>query len=365
MLPQLLLVTAAASGPSLTESLQRLASGEPNYCSKIEENTNYAGNDIRYENKSNHWFPATIGTCCASCRNSKSDPGATDECVCWVWGYNNNQDCRKGSFKDGEGCCWLKRADAQGGACQAGRSDSASQMSGHYTEGEPHEGGLPDQDSGGWTVVTIIMGFTFVGAAYNRVSPGFGRNLKSLVIDGVTFTMSPAYSPQSDYTPIKSEPSSSYTPDTDTRTTGPNTAFVRGRATPLHAAAATGATCIVTQHIAGPPIAPVGSDVEGLCWTDSHKALWIGNSARVEALLKSGSRTDLDARDTRGYTPFMVACAGGHVDVVRMLCAAGCDCTLRNDVGLVRHANPSAHICRCLTPVWIAIVGAIAVSAAP
>jgi ankyrin repeat protein len=94
--------------------------------------------------------------------------------------------------------------------------------------------------------------------------------------------------------------------------------------------------------------------------TDSHKALLVGNSTRVEALLKPSSRADMDARDTRGYTPFMVACAGGHVDVVRVLCAAGCDCTLRNDVGLVRNAQPSAHACTCLTPVCIAVVGAIA-----
>ena len=248
MLPQLLLVTAVASGASSADSLQRSASAEPNYCSKIEESTNYVGNDIRYQNKSNHWFPATISTCCASCRNSKSDPGATAECVCWVWGYNNNQDCQKGNFKDDEGCCWLKHADAQGGACQAGgRADSASQISGHYIEGEPHEGGLPDQDSGGWAVVTIIMGFAFVGAAYNRVSPGFGRNLISLVVDGVTFTMSPADSPRSDYAPIKSEPSSSRNPDTNTGATGPNTAFVPGRATALHAAAATGAACTIVE----------------------------------------------------------------------------------------------------------------------
>ncbi len=71
-----------------------------------------------------------------------------------------------------------------------------------------------------------------------------------------------------------------------------------------------------------------------------------GTPARIEELLKtSGSYVypDLDARDTRGYTPFMVACAGGHVDAVRMLCAAGCDCKLRNHVGLVRHVDPATH----------------------
>ena len=75
-----------------------------------------------------------------------------------------------------------------------------------------------------------------------------------------------------------------------------------------------------------------------------------GDPARIEALLKtSGSymHPDLDARDNRGYTPFMVACAGGHVDTVVVLCAAGCDCTLRNQVGLVRHVDiaPRALVC--------------------
>ena len=84
--------------------------------------------------------------------------------------------------------------------------------------------------------------------------------------------------------------------------------------------------------------------------TDSHKVLLVGNSTRVEALLKPSSRADMDARDTRGYTPFMVACAGGHVDVVRVLCAAGCDCTLRNDVGLVSLPHTRADAYQCALP---------------
>ena len=34
-----------------------LQSGELNYCAKIEEETNYVGQDIKYDNGSNHWFP--------------------------------------------------------------------------------------------------------------------------------------------------------------------------------------------------------------------------------------------------------------------------------------------------------------------
>lgn len=60
----------------------------------------------------------------------------------------------------------------------------------------------------------------------------------------------------------------------------------------------------------------------------------------MRALLNNiGSCADLDKRDNKGYTPFMVACAGGHVDVVTLLCSAGCNCSLRNEAGLVRQQN--------------------------
>ena len=164
------------------------ASGELNYCSKIEEDTNYKGQDIRYANRSNHWFPATISTCCASCRNSlQLDPTRQAACVCWVFGHNNNGDCQESNFKEGEGCCWLKQMDKDGGACKTDRVSSSSQVSGFFIEGEPHEGGLPSHESG-WAIVVMIMGFAFVGGAYSRVSPGFGRNLKGLVADGIAFT---------------------------------------------------------------------------------------------------------------------------------------------------------------------------------
>ena len=42
----------------------------------------------------------------------------------------------------------------------------------------------------------------------------------------------------------------------------------------------------------------------------------------------------LDAGDSRNYTAFHVACAGGHVECVRLLCQAGCDTEVVNDVGL-------------------------------
>ncbi len=46
-----------------------------------------------------------------------------------------------------------------------------------------------------------------------------------------------------------------------------------------------------------------------------------GTVYRVEALLEAGA--DLEQSDEHGQTPLMFAVAGGHVELVRMLCAAG------------------------------------------
>ena len=78
---------------------------------------------------------------------------------------------------------------------------------------------------------------------------------------------------------------------------------VAGRALPLHIAASSGdvkqmAACILSQR----------------------------SKAKSKALLDGG--------DHRQYTPFHMACAGGHVDCVRLLLDAGCDTALRNDEGL-------------------------------
>ena len=48
--PAALLAAPGANGTALQ-------SGELNYCAKIEEETNYVGQDIKYDNGSNHWFP--------------------------------------------------------------------------------------------------------------------------------------------------------------------------------------------------------------------------------------------------------------------------------------------------------------------
>ena len=69
--------------------------------------------------------------------------------------------------------------------------------------------------------------------------------------------------------------------------------------------------------------------------TALHAAAAIGDTARLAALLKqAGAAGAVDGPDTRGFTAFHVACAGGHADCVVALCQAGADIELKNDVGL-------------------------------
>ena len=69
-----------------------------------------------------------------------------------------------------------------------------------------------------------------------------------------------------------------------------------------------------------------------------HHAASVGDGSKLAALLLhdqggGGSRC-LDSGDHRSYTPYHVACAGGHVECVSMLVAAGCDTSLINDTGV-------------------------------
>lgn len=67
--------------------------------------------------------------------------------------------------------------------------------------------------------------------------------------------------------------------------------------------------------------------------TELHVAASVGQVARLQAQIDSARPGDLDACDTKSYTPFHVACAGGHTDCVRALLVAGCDPMLRCDTG--------------------------------
>ena len=67
--------------------------------------------------------------------------------------------------------------------------------------------------------------------------------------------------------------------------------------------------------------------------TALHAAAAVGDTHSLQKLLRSQAKL-LDAGDSRNYTAFHVACAGGHVECVKALCQAGCDTEVVNDVGL-------------------------------
>jgi hypothetical protein len=68
--------------------------------------------------------------------------------------------------------------------------------------------------------------------------------------------------------------------------------------------------------------------------TALHAAAAVGDAARVQRLLEDGAPGAVDAPDTRGFTAFHVACAGGHAECVVALCKAGSRTDIKNDVGL-------------------------------
>eukprot|EP01051_Picozoa_sp_SAG22_P017840 SAG22_NODE_2848_length_2160_cov_6.810771_2_plen_246_part_00 len=72
--------------------------------------------------------------------------------------------------------------------------------------------------------------------------------------------------------------------------------------------------------------------------TTLHVAASLADVGRLRKLLATGAGggqpKGLDSGDRKQYTAFHVACAGGHVECVRLLLAAGCDVTLLNAAGL-------------------------------
>jgi ankyrin repeat protein len=76
-----------------------------------------------------------------------------------------------------------------------------------------------------------------------------------------------------------------------------------------------------------------------------------GTLYRVKALLDRGA--DIDQADELGQTPLMFAVAAGHLEVVRMLCAAGANVNAMRaadggDLWTCAFAKPEAEIIRCL-----------------
>ena len=47
-----------------------------------------------------------------------------------------------------------------------------------------------------------------------------------------------------------------------------------------------------------------------------------------------GAGADVNARDARGATPFLVSCAAGRVDIIQLLLERGADPTLKDDTGM-------------------------------
>ena len=71
--------------------------------------------------------------------------------------------------------------------------------------------------------------------------------------------------------------------------------------------------------------------------TTLHAAASTGDVARLRSslgTLDGMENSYLNCGDHRRYTPFHIACAGGHVSCVRLLLKAGCDTTLREESGL-------------------------------
>ena len=68
-----------------------------------------------------------------------------------------------------------------------------------------------------------------------------------------------------------------------------------------------------------------------------HSAASLGDSAKLMKLLVDSGHA-IDGGDSRRYTPFHVACAGGHVGCATLLRNHGADTSLTNDTGLTAWA---------------------------
>ena len=70
-----------------------------------------------------------------------------------------------------------------------------------------------------------------------------------------------------------------------------------------------------------------------------HRYASVGDLAKLQDLLRSAERSrhpinGIDSGDKRRWSPFHVACGGGHTECVAALIAAGADTTLKCDSGL-------------------------------
>jgi hypothetical protein len=78
-----------------------------------------------------------------------------------------------------------------------------------------------------------------------------------------------------------------------------------------------------------------GGGGRGGCASVLHQAASLGKASQLRKRLGDGAaKALLNTGDERQYTPFHVACAGGHADCVRLLLEAGCDTALYNHNGV-------------------------------
>jgi ankyrin repeat protein len=104
-----------------------------------------------------------------------------------------------------------------------------------------------------------------------------------------------------------------------------------GRPLTLHEAAAVGRTDRLCELLDERPgradeFAPDGFPALGL-------AAFFGQAATVETLLARGADVNLRARNAVGVAPLHAAIAGGHLEIVMTLLAAGADVNARQQAG--------------------------------
>lgn len=201
-----------------------------------------------------------------------------------------------GRAKDGEALCDAKSGDC----CLAAQIDV-----------------VPDGD-GGWVFIVVaavgaalyVFGGLYVGqrrtGRLTHIHIEQGQQVWGLVQDGCAFTMA-VYRGEggrrSAGGDARNADSSASTSDVEAATaSAAQTSSVvraeRGRPTPLHYAASA------------------------------------GNASKLQDLLAGKASVDINSGDSRQYTPFAAACAGGHVDCVSALLEAGCDTQRACDTGL-------------------------------
>lgn len=96
-----------------------------------------------------------------------------------------------------------------------------------------------------------------------------------------------------------------------------------GAPTALHESAALGLTERVREQLQRDPAQLDGFSFDG--WTALHLAAFFGRRDTVRALLESGARLDLLARNAQANLALHAATAGGRTEIVELLLAHGAD----------------------------------------